>query len=175
MLSERLVKCLNEQINLEFYSSNLYLQMSSWCDANGYEGCATFLRKHATEEQGHMNRLFDYVNETGAMAIIGQIDAPPIEFNSLAEVFELTYQHECHITKCINELVNVSFEEKDFSTFNFLQWYVSEQHEEEHLFNSILDKVKLIGTEGKALFFLDQEIGRMSTEQKPLASQQPEA
>ena len=162
MLSEKMVTCLNEQINLEFYSSNLYLQMSSWCEAKGLEGCSTFLRSHATEEMTHMQRLFTYVNETGAMAILGQIDAPPTEFQSIVEVFRSTYEHECLVTRKINELADTAFGEKDYSTFNFLQWYVAEQHEEEALFKSILDKIEIIGTDGKGLFFIDQEIGRMT-------------
>ncbi|MDJ0860765.1 MAG: non-heme ferritin [Gammaproteobacteria bacterium] len=162
MLSQRMLARLNEQINLEFYSSNLYLQMSSWCESKGLEGCSTFLRSHANEEMTHMQRLFGYVNETGAMAVLGQIDAPPTEYGSIVDVFRGTYDHECLVTKKINELADTAFGEKDYSTFNFLQWYVAEQHEEEALFKSILDKIEIIGTDGKGLFFIDQEIGRMT-------------
>ena len=108
-----------------------------------------------------MQRLFTYVNETGAMAILGQIDAPPTDFRSIVDVFRSTYEHECLVTQKINELADTAFGEKDYSTFNFLQWYVAEQHEEEALFKSILDKIEIIGTDGKGLFFIDQEIGRM--------------
>ncbi len=162
MLSQTMVSRLNEQINLEFYSSNLYLQMSSWCEARGLEGCSAFLRAHAAEEMQHMQRLFTYVNETGAMAVLGQIQAPPTDFESVVEVFRNTYDHECLVTRKINELADTAFGEKDYSTFNFLQWYVGEQHEEEALFKSILDKIEIIGTDGKGLFFIDQEIGRMA-------------
>ncbi len=162
MLSERMVAHLNDQINLEFYSSNLYLQMSSWCDSQGLEGCAGFLRNHATEEMTHMQRLFTYVNETGALAVVGKIDAPPTSFDSVVDVFQTTYDHECLVTRKINELAGTAFEEKDYSTFNFLQWYVAEQHEEEALFKSILDKIEIIGPDGKGLFFIDQEVGRMA-------------
>ena len=162
MLSEKMVEHLNEQINLEFYSSNLYLQMSAWCDNQGLPGCAAFLMSHATEEQGHMQRLFRYVNETGALAKVGSIDAPPAQFESLEDVFKKTYEHEVFITGKINALANTAFEERDFSTFNFLQWYVAEQHEEEKLFKSVLDKVSLIGAEGRGLFFLDREIGELA-------------
>jgi len=162
MLSQTMVARLNDQVNLEFYSSNLYLQMSSWCDARGLEGCSTFLRAHAAEEMQHMQRLFTYVNETGAMALLGQIDAPPTEFESVVDVFRGIYEHECLVTRRINELADTAFGGKDYSTFNFLQWYVAEQHEEEALFKSILDKIEMIGTDGKGLFFIDQEIGRMA-------------
>lgn len=163
MLSKVMIDKLNAQINSEYYSSNLYLQMSAWCEEKGYEGCAAFFKKHAEEEMAHMHRLFNYVNETGAMAIVGQIKAPPAQFKSLEAVFQHTYAHEKAVTKRINELANTAFAEKDFSTFNFLQWYVAEQHEEEKLIKSILDKIKIIGVDGRGLFFIDQEIGRMAT------------
>ncbi len=162
MLSEKMVTRLNEQINLEFYSSNLYLQMSSWCESKGLEGCSAFLRSHATEEMTHMQRLFTYVNETGAMAVLGQIEAPPTEYDSIVDMFQRIYEHECLVTSKINDLADTAFGQKDYSTFNFLQWYVSEQHEEEALFKSILDKIEIIGTDGKGLFFIDQEIGRLT-------------
>ena len=162
MLAPAMVEKLNEQINLEFYSSNLYLQMSAWCEDKGFEGAAEFLRKHAIEEMEHMNRLFTYVSETGAMPILGTIDAPPHEFKSLSDIFMTTYEHECLITKCINELTHVAFASHDYSTFNFLQWYVAEQHEEEKLFNGIIDKIKLVGEDGKALFWIDKDLAELA-------------
>jgi ferritin len=159
MLSEKMLKALNEQITLEFYSSNLYLQMSSWCEYNALDGCAKFLKSHAAEEMEHMQRLFTYVNETGGLAIVGQIDAPPVEFESISHVFQETYEHEVYITGKINRLAKIAQEEDDFSTFNFLQWYVAEQHEEEKLFKSIIDKIEMIGPSG--LFFIDKEVENM--------------
>ena len=88
MLKNEMVQQLNQQINLEFYSSNLYLQMSAWCEEKGFAGAAEFMRKHAAEEVDHMTRLFTYVSETGALPILGAIDAPPHEFESLADIFE---------------------------------------------------------------------------------------
>jgi ferritin len=161
MLSPTILAKLNKQINLEYYSANIYLQMSSWCIAQGLEGTGSFLRQHAEEEKGHMYRLFDYVNETGSMAVLGSIDAPRTEYTSIIDLLSAIYKHELSVTKDINNLVAAALEEKDFSTFNFLQWYVSEQHEEEHLFHSILDKATIIGTEGRGLFLLDKEIKKM--------------
>ena len=159
MLSEKMLEALNEQINLEFYSSNLYLQMSSWCEFNALDGCAKFLKAHAAEGMEHMQRLFTYVNETGGLARVGKIDAPPFEFKSISEVFQATYEHEVFITSKINKLAKTAQQEDDFSTFNFLQWYVAEQHEEEKLFKSIIDKIEMIGPNG--LFFIDKEIENM--------------
>ncbi|HHF1988466.1 TPA: non-heme ferritin, partial [Haemophilus influenzae] len=161
MLSENVVKLLNDQMNLEFYSSNLYLQMSAWCDQKGFEGAAKFLSVHATEEMQHMRKLFTYLNETGSRAIISAIEAPAHEYKSLKEVIETTYEHEKLITSKINELVGKTFEEKDYSAFNFLQWYVEEQHEEEKLFSSILDKLNLLGEDGKSLFLIDKDLGNL--------------
>lgn len=162
MLSPTMIEKLNEQINLEFFSSNLYLQMGSWAESKGYEGCATFLYQHADEEMSHMKRLFTYVNETGAMALIGSIEAPSCEYNSVRDLFDKVYAHECLITQKINDLAHSAFTNQDYSTFSFLQWYVAEQHEEEKLFNGILDKIKIIGEDGKGLFFIDKEIGELA-------------
>lgn len=161
MLAETMIEKLNKQINLEFYSGNLYLQMSAWCDDKGFEGAALFFRAHAAEEMTHMNRLFTYVSETGAMPLLGTIEAPPHAFKSLKEIFTETYRHECLITKAINELTHAAFISHDYSTFNFLQWYVAEQHEEEKLFKGILDKIKLVGEDGKALFWIDKDLARI--------------
>lgn len=167
MLTERMTKRLNEQINLEFYSSNLYLQMSAWCVTQGLEGCKSFLRAHADEEMQHMHRLFTYVADAGGLPQIGAIDAPRSQFSAIAEVFEVTLDHERFVTAKINDLVDTAFQEKDYSTFNFLQWYVAEQHEEEKLFSSVLDRVRLIGSDGRGQFFLDREIGRLAAARKP--------
>ena len=153
---------LNEQLNLEFYSANLYLQMSAWCDDKGFEGAAAFLREHSTEEMQHMQRLFNYLIDTGAMPVLGAIDAPPVEFGSLSEVMDEAYKHEQLITQKINELAHTAMDCKDYSTFNFLQWYVAEQHEEEKLFKSIIDKLALVGNSGQALFFIDKDLKKLS-------------
>lgn len=170
MLNETLLKMLNDQINLEFYSSNLYLQMSSWFISQGMEGCGRFMREHAEEERTHMMRLFDYINETGAYAILGQIDQPTVEYKTVLEVFEATLEHEQFITSKINELAGEAFRENDFSTFNFLQWYISEQHEEEQLFKGILDKIKIIGNDERSLFFIDQEVTKLTTGTTPMTT-----
>ncbi|MGO2509169.1 non-heme ferritin [Vibrio hibernica] len=162
MLSKAMIDNLNDQINLEFFSSNLYLQMSAWCEDKGFEGAAVFLRKHAVEEMEHMQRLFTYVSETGGLPILGAIDAPKHQFKSLGEVFRETYEHEQMITDRINKLAHAAFTTQDYSTFNFLQWYVAEQHEEEKLFKGILDKLELVGEDGKALFFIDKDLAELA-------------
>ncbi|CAH0532231.1 putative bacterial non-heme ferritin [Vibrio stylophorae] len=162
MLAAAMIDKLNEQINLEFFSSNLYLQMSAWCEDKGFEGAALFMREHAKEEMLHMQKLFTYVSETGAMPLLGTIEAPRADYGSLGDLFRETYQHEQLVTKKINELAHVAFTAQDYSTFNFLQWYVAEQHEEEKLFKSILDKIELVGEDGKALFFIDKDLAELA-------------
>lgn len=161
MLSESMTARLNKQINLEFYSSNLYLQMSAWADNHGLSGSAAFLKSHAAEEMQHMQKLFDYVLETGGLPLLGAIETPKSDYQNIREVFEDTLAHEKEITAAINDLVATAFENKDFSTFNFLQWYVAEQHEEENLFQGIIDKMDLLGDDPKHLFFIDQEIEKL--------------
>ncbi|WP_413113071.1 non-heme ferritin [Thaumasiovibrio sp. DFM-14] len=162
MLTQAMVDKLNEQVNLEFFSSNLYLQMSAWCEDKGFEGAALFLRRHAAEEMEHMQRLFTYVSEAGAMPIVGAIEAPQYRYASLGDVFRETYEHEQMITQKINALAHAAFTTQDYSTFNFLQWYVAEQHEEEKLFKGVLDKIELVGEDGKALFFIDKDLAEMA-------------
>lgn len=167
MLSQTIIDHLNKQINLEMYSSNLYLQMSSWCAYKGLDGCASFLSKHADEEALHMRRLIAYLHETGGLTVLGKIEAPPANFDSLEDVFEKTYKHEQLVTKSINQLVHLANTESDYATFQFLQWYVAEQHQEEFLFKTILDKIGIIGTKGQGVFFIDREVGQLATKAAP--------
>ena len=174
MLSQAMTDRLNEQINLEMFSSHLYLQMSSWCAYKALDGCAGFLSQHADEEMMHMRRLISYLQETGALAIVGGMEAPPKDFDSLQELFEKIYAHEQFITGKINDLVHLATTESDYSTVQFLQWYVAEQHQEEFLFKGILDKIMLIGTQGQGLFFIDREIANLAaTKGKEATSMSP--
>ena len=111
----------------------------------------------------HMNKFFTYISELGGLAVIGQIEAPPTEYKSLSEMMDKILDHEKYVTKCIHELTDAAWEEKDHATYNFLQWFVSEQHEEETLFSSIIDKLNLVGNDSsQGLFFIDRELGQMA-------------
>ncbi len=162
MLSENLTGKLNKQINHESTSVVLYLQMSAWCASKGYDGCAEFFRLQADEEKQHMEKLFGYVLETGGLPMLGAIAAPPSSWASLRDIFQATLEHEQTVSKEISVLVETALDEKDFSTFNFLQWYVSEQHEEEHQLHSLLDRVDMITAEGHGNFTIDREISRLT-------------
>ncbi|MCL9821924.1 non-heme ferritin [Helicobacter colisuis] len=158
MIKQEIVKLLNEQIAKEMFAANLYLSMSSWCYENSFDGAGLFLFQHADEESGHAKRLITYLNETDSKVLITDIAAPESSFNGLLDVFEKTYAHEQKITQSINNLVDCTLQSKDYPTFNFLQWYVSEQHEEEALFRGIVDKIKLIGSNGDGLYLADRFI-----------------
>ena len=158
MLSKEVIALLNEQINKEMFAANLYPSMSSWCYENSYDGAGKFLMQHANEENEHAQRLVTYLNETDSHVKLASVAKPDDEFKSLLDVFEKTYKHEQEITKSINELVDFMLTKKDYPTFNFLQWYVAEQHEEEALFRGIVDKIKLIGENANGLYLADAYI-----------------
>lgn len=163
MLDSEMVERLNSQINLELQSSNLYLQMSCWCAFKSLDGCAAFLAQHAEEERIHMQKLITYLNETGALVELTAIPAPTARYDSLQALFEQVLEHEQHVTDAINKLVHQAHQKPDYATYQFLQWYVAEQHQEEFLFKSVLDKIKLIGTDHQGIFFIDKEIGALAT------------
>jgi ferritin len=152
---------LNKQIVMEGKSSAAYLSMASWCDTQGYEISADFLYKHSEEERMHMLKLFRYVNAAGGHALQPEITGIKQEFKSLREVFELVLDHELEVTKSINHIVDNCFQIKDFATFNFLQWYVMEQREEETLARRAVEIFDLIGEEGVGLWMIDQEVGKL--------------
>ncbi len=160
MLSKKMVKELNKQINAEYFSSYLYLSMSGWFEANGLSGFANWMRLQAKEESFHAEKIFDYVHERGGRVILAAIDKPESKWQSPLEIFKAALGHEEMISGCINDLVNVAIEEKDHATNNFLQWFVAEQVEEEATAGGIVDKLNLIGKDSAGLFALDIEMGK---------------
>ena len=162
MVSSDVVRMLNEQIAKEMYAANLYLSMSSWCYENSFDGAGLFLFQHAGEESDHAKKLITYLNETDSKVQISQIKAPESDFKGLLDVFEKTYAHEQKITQSINDLVDFTLQKKDYPTFNFLQWYVNEQHEEEALFRGIVDKIKLIGLKDDGPYLADRFIKELA-------------
>jgi ferritin len=157
-LNKKIEKILNTQIEAEAVSSQLYLAMASWAENSGINGTANFLYQHADEERLHMLKLIKFVNERGGKAIIPSIPAPKHVFESLTHVFTLLLEHELMVTNMINEVVFVCLEQKDYSTHNFMQWFVAEQLEEEALARNILDKLKMIGTDKGGLYLFDRDI-----------------
>lgn len=168
-LSAETEALLNKQIVMEGESSAYYLSMASWCEAQGYETSANFLYKHSEEERMHMLKLFQYINGAGGHALQPEISGIKHKFKSLREVFEDVLQHEVAVTASINNLVDHTFKTKDFATFNFLQWYVSEQREEEILARRAVELFQLIGEEGIGLWMIDQEIGKLEAYAKKIS------
>ncbi len=163
MLTKSIQEALNRQIAHEADAANVYLAMASWCDKTGLQGAAKFLYVHADQERMHMMKLFHYVNEAGGHAHAPAVKAPSYDYESLTQVMNAVLKHEQQVTKSINELASLCLKEEDFSTFNFLQWYVAEQHEEERLFNQIIDMANIIGKEARGVFHLDKEIGKLAS------------
>ena len=164
MISKKVEDALNKQIVLEGYSSHLYLAMASWAETNGYNSTAKFLYTHAEEERMHMLKLFSYINDRGAHAIVPAFDKPPLKYQSVFDVFKKIYNHELMISKSINDLVGICVDERDFATQNFLQWYVNEQIEEENLAKSILDKLELLGDDKARLYLFERDLDNIATE-----------
>ena len=160
-LLEETENVLNKQIEMEGKSSAYYLSMASWCDMMGYQNAAKHLYTHAEEERQHMLKIFHYINEAGGHAIQPGISEIQHHFNSLREVFELILEHEIQVTKSINLIVDHSFTVKDFATFSFMQWYVTEQREEETLARRALELFDIIGEAGVGLWTIDQELGKL--------------
>ena len=126
MLSKKVEQALNKQIELEASSSNFYLAMASWAEVQGLTGVASFLFGHSDEERMHMIKLLQYVNERGGHGKVPALSAPPSSYKNVTEIFETILSHEIKVSKAINDVVDLCLKEKDFSTHNFLQWYVTE-------------------------------------------------
>lgn len=159
MISSTLSQLLNQQIHMEAHASNVYLAMASWAEVKGYEGMSQFLYMHSDEERTHMLKLFHYINERGGQALVPALEAVSHDYSSVQTVFQSLLDHEVAVSLEINKLVEASLAERDFTTHNFLQWYVQEQMEEERLARTMLDKLRLIGSDTGGLYLFDRECG----------------
>ena len=158
MINEKMTDVLNKQINNEIYSAYLYMSMSAHSTHIGLKGFANWFMVQYQEEMVHAMKLYDYINSQGGKVRLQSLDQPPSEFDSPLDMFEKTLTHEQFITKCINDLVDLAMAEKDHATNIFLQWFVTEQIEEEGNDNDIISKLKRIGGDGNALFMIDKEL-----------------
>jgi len=159
MLNERIEKALNDQVNAEMFSAYLYLSMSANFSAMNLAGFAQWMKVQATEEMVHAMKIYDFIIERGGRVTLAQIDAPETVWESPLAAFEGAYKHEQYITGRINDLVDIAIEEKDHASNIFLQWFVTEQVEEEASADEIVQKLKLVGSQGNAIFMLDRELG----------------
>ena len=163
MISKKVEKAITRQIQNEEQSSRIYMAMASWCEVNGFPGAARFLYAHSDEERLHMTKLIKYLNDKGGYSILQNLEMPDSKYKTLLDIFEKILKHEQFITQSINDLYEIAFAEKDYTTGQFLQWYIMEQIEEESMFKGILDKFRLAGNEKGGLFLLDKELDALGT------------
>jgi ferritin len=160
MIHQRVVDALNTQINLEQYSAQLYLAMSAHCESKSFRGFAHWLRVQAQEETAHALKLVNFVLDRGGKLELKALSAPPTEFGGITQVFEKILEHERSITGSINALFELSRQEKDYASEITLQWYVTEQVEEESTVGQILDQLRAVGELGGGIWYLDSKMGK---------------
>ena len=158
MIKQTMQDALNEHVNAELYSSYLYLAMSAYFEDKDLAGMASWMRVQAQEELIHVGKFFQYINDRDGRVILKPVAGPPSEWASPLEAFQSGYEHECKVTRLIGDLVELAKKEGDHSTDNFLQWFVSEQVEEEATAKGIIGQLKLIGDNGYGLYAVDQEL-----------------
>ena len=158
MLKPALEKALNDQINAEFWSAYLYLSMACHFEDAGRPGVANWFRTQFKEEQDHAIILINYVNSRGGKVTLAPIDAVPTQWADEADAFRATLEHEQKVTELINELYALAEKEHDYATREKLNWFISEQVEEEDTVRQILDDYTLIGSNGNGLYNLDREL-----------------
>ena len=160
MLSKKMEKAINQQINAEMYSSYLYLSMATYFESKSLGGFSNWMRQQAQEELFHGMKMFDFVCERGGRVTLMAIEKPASKWASPLDAVKNVLSHEQKVTGLINDLVNLAQDERDHATNIFLQWFVSEQVEEEDTAGSFVDKLKLIGKDANGLFMLDTELGQ---------------
>lgn len=158
MLSKKMEKALNDQVNAEFFSSYLYLSMSAYFTRKNLPGFAHWMDIQAREENAHGMMFFNFINERGGVVELKAIDKPAVEWKDPIKVFEEVLKHEQKVTSLINNLVNIAIQEKDHATNNKLQWFVAEQVEEEANATEILEQLKIVEGKGQGLLLLDREL-----------------
>lgn len=160
MLSEAVQDAMNEQIRAEFFSAYQYLSMAGYCESENLPGFAHWMRAQSREELQHAMKFYDFVLERNGRVTLLPIDAPTVEFGSPLEVFERALEHERKVTGMINALYGLAAGENDYASQTFLQWFVTEQVEEEKNAGDVVETLKMVGDSTEALFLLDRELGR---------------
>jgi ferritin len=168
-LSKALTAALNKQMTKEAQASEIYLSYGSWAERQGFSGIANFLFRHSQEERNHMMKILEYILKRGAEVIVTAIPAPPKNPENINNCFEKVFEHEVDNTKAIYTLVKMSLVEEDWATWNFMQWFVKEQIEEETMALNLLDKIKIAGSKkenNNALYSLDRDLEKTPDEAK---------
>ena len=159
MLKPNIEKRLNDHLNLEFASAHLYLSMSAYFESLNLSGCAHWMFVQYREEMAHTMKFFKYINDREGRVVLAGIPKPDHEWRDARDVFSATLVHEQSVSEAINSLVGAALQETDFATQSFLQWFVTEQVEEEANASAILAKLDLLGDSRQGLYLLDQELG----------------
>ncbi len=157
---------INKQINLEFYSAYFYLSMSGYCDTRNLPGFAKWMKDRFNEEIEHAMRLFNFLIDRGGRIELEAVKKPPLEFGSIPELMQQAYEHEQEVTKKIHHLYEVALKESDFPTQTHLQWFITEQVEEEKMTGQFAEQLKVIKDQKTAFFMLDRQLGAESTSPK---------
>ncbi|MEO6348916.1 MAG: ferritin [Aquaticitalea sp.] len=162
-LSKKVEAILNRQVTKEAEAAQIYVSYGCWADSQGFGGISDYFFRHSQEEREHMMKVIKYILERGGTAKIDAIKAPPADPKNIQDCFEKTFKHEVDNTTAIYDIVNLSHEEKDWATFNFAQWLVKEQIEEEKLVMDLLDRLKIAGgpkATDESLYKLDHDLGK---------------
>jgi ferritin len=160
MLNQSLQDAMNEQIKNELYSAYFYLAMAAYFESKNFGGFARWMELQAQEEQSHAMKLYGFINERGGRVELQAIDQPPLDFESPLDVFEKVLAHEELVTSLINDLYALALAENDYASQAFLQWFVTEQVEEEANATKIVEQLKLVGDKGHALLMMDRALGQ---------------
>ncbi len=160
MIDKKIEDAINEQINWELYSSYLYMSMAAYCESVNLKGFASWMRTQAMEELTHVKRFYDFLTARGGRVILSAIKAPPSEWDNPHAVFDDTLEHEQHVTKRINDLMNLAHDIRDHASIGFLQWFVDEQVEEEESVDEVLHSLKLNENNPGGLFISDKELAQ---------------
>ena len=153
-------KALNAQVNAELYSAYLYLSMSAQFGSKNLPGFANWMRVQCQEEMVHAMKFYDFIIERGGQVVLQAIEGPPTEWETPLAAFEAAYKHEQHVTSLINKLVDLAASESDHATHIFLQWFVTEQVEEEANADAVVQQLKLVGDSVQGLFMVDRELAQ---------------
>ena len=160
MIPETVQDALNDQINAEIDSAYLYLSMAAYFESLNLPGFANWMKVQAQEEMTHAMKFYDFINSRGGRVALKPIAGPPSEWASPLAAFEAAYEHECHVTTLINKRVDVAAGESDHASGILLQWFVTEQVEEEANTDAVVQQLKLVGDNGQALLMIDRELAQ---------------
>jgi ferritin len=160
MISDKIQKAINDQINAEFDSFYIYLAMAAFCESMNFKGFGVWFKKQAEEERGHAHKLYEYLTDRGGRVVLKGLETPPLEYGSVMGAFQKALEHERLITGRINSIYDLAVAEKDYATQEHLNWFVKEQVEEEASALEMLETIKMVGDKPGSLIYLDRHAAK---------------